>query len=96
LGLWVFGLSSVAGVSQQQPDDALKLLDRIAERRNRDRAYRDDRTSEASCSAVQLVTDEDARLLTRLWEDASGGDEGAMIAAIAKLGTNYVTVSSVR
>ena len=30
LGLWVFGLSSVAGVSQQQPDDALKLLDRVA------------------------------------------------------------------
>lgn len=31
LGLWVFGgLSMVAGFSQQQPDDALKLLDRLA------------------------------------------------------------------
>jgi thiol-disulfide isomerase/thioredoxin len=30
LGLWIFGLSSVAGFSQQQPDDALKLLDRVA------------------------------------------------------------------
>jgi hypothetical protein len=30
LGLWVSGLSSVAGVSQQQPDDARKLLDRVA------------------------------------------------------------------
>jgi thiol-disulfide isomerase/thioredoxin/outer membrane lipoprotein-sorting protein len=30
LGLWVFGLSTVAGFSQQQPDDALKLLDRVA------------------------------------------------------------------
>jgi hypothetical protein len=30
LGLWVSGLSSVAGVSQQQPDDALNLLDRVA------------------------------------------------------------------
>jgi thiol-disulfide isomerase/thioredoxin len=30
LGLWVFGLSSVAGFSQNQPDDALKLLDRVA------------------------------------------------------------------